>query len=114
MNPNRANNQLIYDNAYLIQKLKQEKNQYDHVMYFGYNENENKCDKNSTCKVYPFDLVDTESDLLNLNRRATLYNETQFKPSPLPPTMIEKQQPYCNPYLYPPVKNNIPIDKDAF
>lgn len=113
MDINRANNQLIYDNDFMIQQLKEQKRQRDYWMFKGYGENENKCQKNQTCKISKSDLVDIESDLFNLNRELTKTDKSEYKGGN-PPTLKPQQAPYCNPLIYPPVENNIYKDLKPF
>ena len=101
----RANNRSIYDNSYIIEQLKQDKMVGSYWMYPGYGENENKCNKNSTCKIRKSDLVDTESNLFNLGQQLSNYASDRFPDQPI--NFQPEQQPYCNPLIYPPNKKKI-------
>lgn len=109
MSSDRANNQLIYDNEYLIQKLKQEQRQRDYWTYSGYGENQNKCNKDQTCTTVKSDFVDVETDLFNLGRGLSKTDSTQYNGGN-PPTLKPTQKQYCNPLIYPPIENNITKD----
>ena len=101
----RSNNRTLYDNGYIIEQLKQQKLNRDYWFYNGYGENENKCNRDFTCKISKSDLVDTESDLFNLGRQIYKYSGDRL---PTEPIKFETDQPpYCNPYIYPPNRKKI-------
>ena len=101
----RSNNRSIYDNSYIIEQLKQDRMVGNYWMYPGYGENQNKCNKDSTCNVRKSDLVDTESSLFNLGQQLSNYSSERV---PSQPINFEPKQPaYCNPYLFPPNKKKI-------
>ena len=101
----RSNNRPLYDNSYIIDQLKQQQLNSDYWLYHGYGENESKCNKDATCKISKSDLVDTESDLFNLGRQLANYSGDRLPDQPI--KFETKQQPYCNPYIYPPNRKNI-------
>ena len=113
----RSNNRQIYDKCYVERKNTEQRNQFENVMYFGYNENASKCNgpESYESTVYPFNLVDVESELKNIGlRKCSLCNQTAYKPEKTPPTMTTTQVPICNPDIYPVVENNIKKDTEPF
>ena len=49
--------------------------------------------------------MDTESDLFNLGRQLSNYSGDRLPDQPI--KFETKQQPYCNPYIYPPNRKKI-------
>ena len=105
----RSNNNLIYDNCYVNRKYKEQKDQYEHIMYPGFNENINKCKGDKNCQLYPSNLVDIESNLKNIVKPCSLCNNLQDQKK-----FKLTNQHVCVPEIYPIVENNIRKDFKPF
>lgn len=101
----RSNNRPLYDNSYIIDQIRQQQSRGNYWLYQGYGENENKCNRDATCKTNKSDLIDMESDLFNLGRQLSNYSGDRLPDQPIKFETI--QQPYCNPLIYPPNRKKI-------
>jgi hypothetical protein len=81
-----SSNRLIYDNCAYCQKLKQSVGPNNYMMYEGKYINNHQCRMmlgqvgGNEVSLYNGNMVDLESDLLGINRPASLCNATKYHP----------------------------------
>ena len=110
-----SSNRLIYDNCAFKQQIDLSTNPLGYYLYRGKYENCNRCVVDKFWR--PFELVDYESDLLNINRPSTRCNKYKYNPNcEKTKTCIstfEKSNPIVlSPDLCPIIHNNLPKIKD--
>lgn len=106
-----SSNRLIYDACYAEIDTKQSTDPFRYAMYQGKHENCNKCIYR---KLYhPYDLVDQESELMNITRPATKCPSFKYNPrckkSKSCTSTFDKSNPVVlAPEVCPIIFNNIP------
>lgn len=76
-----SSNRLIYDQCEYNREVVESTKPLYYRMYLGQFENESKCKKDKFWHKYDADIVDIESDLLNINRRASKCPEKKYSPT---------------------------------
>ncbi len=108
-----ASNRQIYDTCAYEKKLYESTSPLSYMTYFGQAENCNKCiDKRFYVKYQP-EIVDTESELLNLSRPLSKCDQFKYSPtcrkSGLCMSTFDRSAPVVlDPQVCPIVYNNIP------
>lgn len=105
---NGSSNRLMYDKCAYQKKLYESTTPLTYQLYEGRYENCNKC-KFENQFWRPFDLVDIESDLKNLNRPASQCPQFKYQPRKVNGNPVPQQGPVVfAPDVCPIVFNNIP------
>lgn len=112
-----GSNRLIYDNCAFKQRISDSTIPLGYNLYRGKFENCNRCIVDKYWR--PFDLVDYESELLNINRPSTRCDKYKYNPNCEKTkaciSTFEKDIPIVlSPDLCPIIHNNIPRVKDTF
>ena len=113
MNSIGASNKSFYDSERYNQRLEDSVSPLAYHMMFDKYENRNKCTDNGFFVKYQSEIVDAESELMNITRPLSKSDEFQYSPtckkSPMCTSTFDKTNPIIlAPEVCPIVYNNIP------
>lgn len=105
-------NKTIYDDCAFQRQVQDSTSPYQYQMYQGKYENCNKCRADQNKFYQPFDLVDLESELMNITRAQSRCVTHKYNPNCQKSKQCTSTFDPSNPVIYPPeicpiVKHNI-------